>query len=115
VSGALDRLHYERDPCVQFDGERKLWVYLHREREEEDFEDDGTSSTKKWKRQKKDAADQSDQGTVTVAGHGTGEQSGYDLCSDLNVDPPPCIVDDKEMELLSTDIRLNADAHVDVN
>ncbi|CAL0324229.1 unnamed protein product [Lupinus luteus] len=88
VSGALDRLHYERDPCVQFDGERKLWVYLHREREEEDFEDDGTSSTKKWKRQKKDAADQSDQGTATVAQPGTGEQSGVDLCSDLNADPP---------------------------
>ncbi|CAA6654843.1 unnamed protein product [Spirodela intermedia] len=25
VSGALDRLHYEQDPCVQFDGDRKLW------------------------------------------------------------------------------------------
>ncbi|KAK9154183.1 hypothetical protein Sjap_001663 [Stephania japonica] len=57
VSGALDRLHYERDPCVQFDGDRKLWVYLHREREEEDFEDDGTASTKKWKRPRKDASD----------------------------------------------------------
>ncbi|XP_027343635.1 uncharacterized protein LOC113856146 [Abrus precatorius] len=114
VSGALDRLHYERDPCVQFDGERKLWVYLHREREEEDFEDDGTSSTKKWKRQKKDATDPSDQGTVTVACHGTGEQSGYDLCSDLNVDPP-CIDDDKGIELLSTDTRLNAEDNVDVN
>ncbi|KAK9126877.1 hypothetical protein Scep_015723 [Stephania cephalantha] len=57
VSGALDRLHYERDPCVQFDGDRKLWVYLHREREEEDFEDDGTASTKKWKRPRKDVSD----------------------------------------------------------
>lgn len=37
VSGALDRLHYERDPCVQFYGDRKLWVYLHSERVEEDF------------------------------------------------------------------------------
>ncbi|XP_024529356.1 uncharacterized protein LOC112345898 [Selaginella moellendorffii] len=55
VSGALDRLHYERDPCVRYDGERKLWLYLHTERSEEDFEDDGTSSTKRWKRQKKDA------------------------------------------------------------
>lgn len=117
VSGALDRLHYERDPCVQFDGERKLWVYLHREREEEDFEDDGTSSTKKWKRQKKDAADQSDQGAVNVACPGTGEQSGHDLCSDLNVDPPgiESIDDDKGMELLSNDTRLNAEDLVDVN
>ncbi|GMH26415.1 hypothetical protein Nepgr_028258 [Nepenthes gracilis] len=38
VSGALDRLHYELDPCVQFDKDRRLWVYLHGEREEEDFD-----------------------------------------------------------------------------
>ena len=56
VSGALDRLHYEQDPCVQYDGERKLWVYLHRDREEEDFEDDGTASKKKWKRPRRGAA-----------------------------------------------------------
>ncbi|CAN4119974.1 unnamed protein product [Withania somnifera] len=87
VSGALDRLHYERDPCVQFDNEKKLWVYLHRDREEEDFEDDGTSSTKKWKRQKKEVAEPSDQGAVTVAYQGTGEQNGFDLSSDLNVEP----------------------------
>ncbi|KAK7272106.1 hypothetical protein RJT34_28506 [Clitoria ternatea] len=114
VSGALDRLHYERDPCVQFDGERKLWVYLHREREEEDFEDDGTSSTKKWRRQKKEAADQSEQGTITVACPGTGEQSGYDLCSDLNVDRP-CLDDRKGMELLCTNTRPNTEDHIDVN
>lgn len=60
VSGALDRLRYERDPCVQFDAELKLWVYLHSDREEEDFEDDGTSSTKRWKRGKKDATDSFD-------------------------------------------------------
>ncbi|KMZ64307.1 hypothetical protein ZOSMA_376G00150 [Zostera marina] len=60
VSGALDRLHYERDPCVQYDNERKLWVYLHQDREEEDFEDDGTSSTKKWKKPRKDGVDNSD-------------------------------------------------------
>lgn len=87
VSGALDRLHYERDPCVQFDNEKKLWVYLHRDREEEDFEDDGTSSTKKWKRQKKEVAEPSDQGVVTVAYNGTGEQNGFDLSSDPNVEP----------------------------
>jgi len=32
VSGALDRLHYEKDPCVKYDSERKLWIYLHRGR-----------------------------------------------------------------------------------
>ena len=113
VSGALDRLHYERDPCVQFDGERKLWVYLHREREEEDFEDDGTSSTKKWKRQKKDAAEQSDQGAVTVAYHGAGEP-GYDLCSDINVEPSG-IDNDKGIELVHDDVRQNVEDNVDMN
>lgn len=29
VSGALDRLHYEKDPCVKYDQTRKVWVYLH--------------------------------------------------------------------------------------
>eukprot|EP00117_Sycon_ciliatum_P015660 scpid69541/ scgid4692/ Nuclear factor related to kappa-B-binding protein; DNA-binding protein R kappa-B; INO80 complex subunit G len=38
VSGALDRLHYEKDPCVRYDSNRKLWVYLHRNRSEEEFE-----------------------------------------------------------------------------
>lgn len=114
VSGALDRLHYERDPCVQFDGERKLWVYLHREREEEDFADDGTSSTKKWKRQKKDAAEQPDQGTVTVAYHGTGDQIGFDLCSDLNAEPS-CIGDDKGVELGYDDVRQTVDDNNDPN
>jgi nuclear factor related to kappa-B-binding protein len=62
VSGALDRLHYERDPCVLYDNDKKLWTYLHRGREEEDFEDDGTSSTKKWKRPRKDPSDPADPG-----------------------------------------------------
>ncbi|ESQ37427.1 hypothetical protein EUTSA_v10002373mg [Eutrema salsugineum] len=83
VSGALDRLHYERDPCVLFDADRKLWVYLHRDREEEDFEDDGTSSTKKWKRPKKEAAEQTEeQEAVTVALNGNEEQTGTEMGSD---------------------------------
>ncbi|THU54694.1 hypothetical protein C4D60_Mb10t27840 [Musa balbisiana] len=90
VSGALDRLHYERDPCVQFDNERKLWVYLHRDREEEDFEDDGTSSTKKWKRQKKDSIDQSGTGTVNDVDTGASAVGGSSALPyhdyDLNVD-----------------------------
>ena len=32
VSGALDRLHYEKDPCVKYDTDRKLWMYLHKGR-----------------------------------------------------------------------------------
>lgn len=113
VSGALDRLHYERDPCVQFDGERKLWVYLHREREEEDFEDDGTSSTKKWKRQKKEATESSEQGTVTVAFHGNEDedQNRFDLSSDLNLDPS-CMDDDKRVDLLYYDDRNNMEDNV---
>uniref|UniRef100_A0A3B3DV93 Nuclear factor related to kappa-B-binding protein n=1 Tax=Oryzias melastigma TaxID=30732 RepID=A0A3B3DV93_ORYME len=38
VSGALDRLHYEKDPCVKYDIGRKLWIYLHRHRSQEEFE-----------------------------------------------------------------------------
>lgn len=37
VSGALDRLHYESDPCVRFDAGHKVWIYLHRDRRQEDF------------------------------------------------------------------------------
>ena len=32
VSGALDRLHYQKDPCVKYDSHNKLWIYLHRNR-----------------------------------------------------------------------------------
>ncbi|CAD5110971.1 DgyrCDS324 [Dimorphilus gyrociliatus] len=38
VSGALDRLHYERDPCVKFEMYRKVWIYLHRGRTMEHYE-----------------------------------------------------------------------------
>lgn len=38
VSGALDRLHAEKDPCVKFDAIRKVWIYLHRVRSVEKFE-----------------------------------------------------------------------------
>ena len=37
VSGALDRLHSEKDPCVKYDVNSKLWIYLHRSRTEEEF------------------------------------------------------------------------------
>nr|CAB3264310.1 NFRKB nuclear factor related to kappa-B-binding protein [Phallusia mammillata] len=38
VSGALDRLHYESDPCVKFDASKRLWVYLHGDRTVEELE-----------------------------------------------------------------------------
>uniref|UniRef100_A0A2M4CIX1 Putative r-kappa-b n=1 Tax=Anopheles darlingi TaxID=43151 RepID=A0A2M4CIX1_ANODA len=38
VSGALDRMHTEHDPCVKYDTKRKMWIYLHRNRTEEEFE-----------------------------------------------------------------------------
>lgn len=37
VSGALDRLHYETDPCVRYYPRRKEWLYLHRARSESEF------------------------------------------------------------------------------
>ena len=36
VSGALDRLHYETDPCVKYDSEKRLWIYLHKNRKVND-------------------------------------------------------------------------------
>ncbi|KAL0375149.1 UNVERIFIED_CONTAM: Nuclear factor related to kappa-B-binding protein [Sesamum radiatum] len=44
VSGALDRLHCEVDPSVAYIGKWGLWVYLHQDREEEDFVEYGTPS-----------------------------------------------------------------------
>lgn len=38
VSGALDRLHYEKDPCVKYESARKVWIYLHKIRTVEEFE-----------------------------------------------------------------------------
>uniref|UniRef100_A0A182N8Y3 Uncharacterized protein n=1 Tax=Anopheles dirus TaxID=7168 RepID=A0A182N8Y3_9DIPT len=38
VSGALDRMHTEHDPCVKYDAKRKIWIYLHRSRTEQEFE-----------------------------------------------------------------------------
>ncbi|KAK8959409.1 hypothetical protein KSP40_PGU018280 [Platanthera guangdongensis] len=109
VSGALDRLHYERDPCVQFDGDRKLWVYLHRDREDEDFEDDGTSSTKKWKRQRKEATDNSDMAEVNDSNHpAIGDLaavgSGYDFHPTLNVGSSTVNTGDNG-ELVYSDLR----------
>ncbi|XP_017071843.2 nuclear factor related to kappa-B-binding protein isoform X1 [Drosophila eugracilis] len=38
VSGALDRMHGGQDPCVKYDARRKIWIYLHRNRGEAEFE-----------------------------------------------------------------------------
>ena len=48
VSGALDRLHSEKDPCVKYDVTRKLWIYLHRNRTEDEFGMDDVSLLKLW-------------------------------------------------------------------
>jgi hypothetical protein len=37
VSGGLERLQYEKDSCVKYDGSQKQWVYLHGFRSEQDF------------------------------------------------------------------------------
>ncbi|XP_068637836.1 uncharacterized protein [Aristolochia californica] len=117
VSGALDRLHYERDPCVQFDAERKLWVYLHRDREEEDFEDDGTSSTKKWKRQRKDATEQPDMGSGNdvMAYQGTGDPVAggvpeLDYGSEFNAGPSS-VYEHEKAENVYNDLRPNMEGN----
>ena len=46
VSGALDRLHSQKDPCVRYDPDQKLWIYLHRRRKESDFPPSGPEISK---------------------------------------------------------------------
>lgn len=50
VSGALDRLHYEDDPCVRYDPENKMWIYLHKGR---NLEYDGWKEGSEWSKAKK--------------------------------------------------------------
>lgn len=38
VSGALDRMHADNDPCVRYASKRKIWIYLHRNRTESELE-----------------------------------------------------------------------------
>ena len=37
VSGALDRLQGETDPCCKYDTSKKTWQFLHQGRSAEDF------------------------------------------------------------------------------
>lgn len=53
----MDRLHYEKDPCIRFDSERKVWIYLHRDRSEDDFDEEGTKNTRKWASRRKKPGD----------------------------------------------------------
>ncbi|KAL9689003.1 hypothetical protein QQ045_033432 [Rhodiola kirilowii] len=96
VSGALDRLHYEHDPCVRYENDRKIWVYLHRERTEEDFEDDGTSSTRRWKRPPKKDPDQVTSSAALDQDNAEEETVGGSEKCDYNVEPPPACVDEEE-------------------
>ncbi|XP_066495674.1 nuclear factor related to kappa-B-binding protein isoform X1 [Tiliqua scincoides] len=97
VSGALDRLHYEKDPCVKYDIGRKLWIYLHRDRTEEEFErihqaQAAAAKAKKALQQKpKPPAkikSSNKESSVKVAASGASEQSQLSL-SDSSMPPTP--------------------------
>jgi nuclear factor related to kappa-B-binding protein len=55
VSGALDRLHYMTDACVKYDSEKKLWIYLHSDRnyEHPGWGEDGEDYLDKYPSKKK--------------------------------------------------------------
>ena len=53
VSGALDRLQNEPDASVRFDSNKKIWVYLHRDRTAEDFMTSSRVKTEPSKPRKK--------------------------------------------------------------
>ncbi|XP_068028426.1 nuclear factor related to kappa-B-binding protein isoform X1 [Anomalospiza imberbis] len=96
VSGALDRLHYEKDPCVKYDIGRKLWIYLHRDRSEEEFErihhaQAAAAKAKKALQKPKPAAkmkSSSKEGTVKALPTSTAEPSQLSL-SDSSMPPTP--------------------------
>ncbi|NWI38892.1 NFRKB protein, partial [Picathartes gymnocephalus] len=96
VSGALDRLHYEKDPCVKYDIGRKLWIYLHRDRSEEEFErihhaQAAAAKAKKALQKPKPAAkmkSSSKEGAVKALPTSTAEPSQLSL-SDSSMPPTP--------------------------
>ncbi|XP_057551383.1 nuclear factor related to kappa-B-binding protein isoform X2 [Hippopotamus amphibius kiboko] len=97
VSGALDRLHYEKDPCVKYDIGRKLWIYLHRDRSEEEFErihqaQAAAAKARKALQQKpkppSKVKSSSKEGSVKVLSGGPSEQSQLSL-SDSSMPPTP--------------------------
>ncbi|XP_006873133.1 PREDICTED: nuclear factor related to kappa-B-binding protein isoform X1 [Chrysochloris asiatica] len=97
VSGALDRLHYEKDPCVKYDIGRKLWIYLHRDRSEEEFErihqaQAAAAKARKALQQKpkppSKVKSSSKESSIKVVGSGSSEQSQLSL-SDSSMPPTP--------------------------
>ncbi|XP_053449545.1 nuclear factor related to kappa-B-binding protein isoform X2 [Nycticebus coucang] len=97
VSGALDRLHYEKDPCVKYDIGRKLWIYLHRDRSEEEFErihqaQAAAAKARKALQQKPKPPSKvkstSKESSVKVLSSGPSEQSQMSL-SDSSMPPTP--------------------------
>ena len=61
VSGALDRLHYEKDPCVKYDNDKKLWFYLHIGRSKEDFIEESNKISNRQKKGGNDRKKESNQ------------------------------------------------------
>ncbi|KAG8523168.1 Nuclear factor related to kappa-B-binding protein [Galemys pyrenaicus] len=97
VSGALDRLHYEKDPCVKYDIGRKLWIYLHRDRSEEEFErihqaQAAAAKARKALQQKpkppSKVKSSSKENSMKVLSSGPSEQSQMSL-SDSSMPPTP--------------------------
>ncbi|KAM9781328.1 nuclear factor related to kappa-B-binding protein [Syngnathus typhle] len=85
VSGALDRLHYEKDPCVKYDIGRKLWIYLHRNRSQEEFErihqaQAAAAKARKALQQKPKPASKPKSGSKEAGGKTTGSlEAGQDI------------------------------------
>ena len=51
----MDRLHYMTDACVKYDSEKKLWIYLHSDRnyEHPGWGEDGEDYLDKYPSKKK--------------------------------------------------------------
>uniref|UniRef100_H3CXC0 Nuclear factor related to kappaB binding protein n=1 Tax=Tetraodon nigroviridis TaxID=99883 RepID=H3CXC0_TETNG len=94
VSGALDRLHYEKDPCVKYDIGRKLWIYLHRSRSQEEFErihqaQAAAAKARKALQQKPKPSSKPKSGSKDGAGKALGcQEGGQDItCNPMSPTP----------------------------
>ncbi|KAH8359795.1 hypothetical protein KR093_008880 [Drosophila rubida] len=82
VSGALDRMHGGVDPCVRYDARRKIWIYLHRNRNEADFERmhrQNQTLVKQKQQQRKQHTNKPKRDDAFETGQGQGQGQGQEL------------------------------------
>ena len=89
-------MHTELDPCVKYDTKRKMWIYLHRNRTEDEFEkihlqQQGMTKQKKQPILKKikgpKSRDDSDEISPTTSSSSRGSQPSAQMIPNLSLSP----------------------------